>query len=73
MWEIIQEERMKVMYHTKIQEEEQPLISPEDLDLISFVDHPDDAVQIVLKHYDEWKKQVWSKLNEKSQETILNS
>lgn len=68
VWEAIQEAKMNSMYHKRIK---RPLISSQDLNLIVFVDHPDDAIQEVLDHYEQWKKQVWSKLDQESREAIL--
>jgi predicted Rossmann-fold nucleotide-binding protein len=73
IWEAIQEAKMRVMYHARVAEEKTPLVSPKDLSLITFADHPDDAVQAVLDHYDKWKKGVWNKLDGKSQEALIEA
>ena len=71
IWEMVQEAKMKAMYYSRVSENRKPLISPNDLNLIQFADHPDDAVQAVLIHYEDWKKRVWSKLDGESQEFLM--
>lgn len=71
MWEAIQEAKMKAMYYERVAEQRRPLVSPQNLNLVTLVDHPDDAVQEVLNHYQGWKKQVWNKLDQDSQEAVL--
>lgn len=71
IWKKIQEAKMNAMYHERLAEQKQPLVSPQDLNLITFVNHPDDAIQEVLDHYKVWKKKVWNKLDDASQEIIL--
>lgn len=70
-WEAIQETKMKVLYHLRIAKNKKPLVSPNDLDLIDFYEHPDDVVQAILENYEKWKKDVWNKLDGISQEKIM--
>lgn len=73
LWEDIQNMKIKKMLYERIQKEQKPLISPQDTELVQYVDHPDDAIQQVLDHYGRWKQNVWRKLDGQSQEAIINS
>ena len=73
IWRPIQEAKMEAMYHRRREEGKKELISPGDLDLMTFYDNPDDAIQMVLDHYERWKKNVWSKLDGESQEMVVRS
>ncbi len=73
MWEAIQEQKMRTMYFQRVANDRTPLVSPKDGELVMFADHPDDAIQYILNHYNEWKTRVWNKLDTESQEAILES
>jgi predicted Rossmann-fold nucleotide-binding protein len=71
MWGRIQEAKMNAMYHDRKDRGLKQLISPDDLELVTLVDHPDEVSRIILDHYEKWKCGVWNKLDAQSQELIL--
>ena len=62
-WSGLLDEKMRKMYHERKANNLRTTISPEDLKLVTYVEHPDDAVQAILNHYEAWKKRVWNKKN----------
>ncbi len=72
-WEQIHDQKMRAMYHQRITDRRKTLVSPKDSELVTFVEHPDDAIQLVLDHYTGWKRNVWSKLDDESQQLIMTT
>lgn len=73
IWEMVQEAKMQAMYYQRVETDNVTLISPEDLKLVTYVNHPADAIQAVIDHYVKWCVDVWDKLDEKSQQLIVDS
>lgn len=72
VWKELQDAKLKQMYYQRIQDKERTLVSPEDLEMIKYAQHPDDAIHAVIEHYKDWKERVFDKLDEESQDLILS-
>lgn len=70
-WEDVQQVKMDKMYYDRRKNGVKELISPEDLKQFTFVDNPDEAIQVVLDHYKNWVKGVFNKLDLESQKMVL--
>lgn len=63
MWEGFIEALNRILYYDRLENDEVPLISPEDLQLVKFTDDIEKIVETVAGHYDLWHKNIRSKVD----------
>ncbi len=63
MWEGLFEVLDKCLYHDRTKSGDVPLVSEKDLHLVQFTDDREHIVQTISEHYDNWEKNIRSKIN----------
>lgn len=63
MWAEFMQVLAKILYHDRREKSEVPLISEEDLDLVTFTHDIEAIVHTIADHYDLWKKRIRAKVD----------